>query len=253
MAMFYEYIKGVNQKTNSGTKYTYIVWPPFDSGALATPWLAISNSNRHSVSQISDEEKLGHILTTDVESPYFTNDLKLINGLTTNLIKAIESGIINFNSKVKFNYDTEFNKISAEEITVSNDFTTKFLTITNTAIFNTISASGLIKSDTYMEAQYFNAISDMRLKENIKIADFSAIDIIKLLTVFTFNYKKTKEPSIGLLAQEAQKIKIEDFELVTNNDEYLTIKESKLVYILWKAVQELSKEVKQLKEELKNK
>lgn len=248
MAMFYEYIKGVNQINEGTTKYTYIVWPPFSTNELKTPWIAVSESNHHNINEFTNEEKLGHILTTDVENPYFTNELKLTGGLTTSLIKAIESGIIEFNSKTKFNHDAEF-----KEITVSNKFTTKFLTVTDTANFKTINSSGLIKSNTYVEAQYFNAVSDMRLKENIEIANFSAMDVVKLLTVFTFNYKKTKEPSIGLLAQEAQNIKIEDFELVTDNNEYLTIKESKLVYILWKAVQELGKEIKQLKEEIKNK
>lgn len=63
-----------------------------------------------------------------------------------------------------------------------------------------------------------------------------------------------------MIAQEAQIFDnvIPNFSLVNNeeatgkNDDYMTIKESKLVYILWKAVQDLSAKSKELQERITN-
>ena len=105
-------------------------------------------------------------------------------------------------------------------------------------------------------AGYFNATSDKRAKENIKQANFSAIDIINQLNIYSFNYKNSDKPTIGILAQEALNTKINNFSLVENenasgeNDDYMSIKESKLIYILWKAIQEQQEEIAQLKKKL---
>lgn len=118
-------------------------------------------------------------------------------------------------------------------------------------------ANGIIKSKSKVEAQYFNATSDKRAKTNIQQANFNALDIVKDLPIYTFNYKNSDSPSIGLIAQEAKEIKFDnDFNLVDNlsasgeNEDYMTLKESKLVYVLWKAVQEQQKEIELLKEEI---
>ena len=93
-------------------------------------------------------------------------------------------------------------------------------------------------SGSYCKAPYFNATSDRRAKENIKKVDFSALSIINSLPIYSFNYKDSDKPSIGVIAQEALKYNIEDFSLVENeeasgeNNDYMSIKESKLIYIL---------------------
>lgn len=122
---------------------------------------------------------------------------------------------------------------------------------------NEVIANGMIKSRNKVEAQYFNATSDKRAKTNIQQANFNALDIIKDLPIYTFNYKNSDSPSIGLIAQEAKEVKFDnDFNLVDNlyasgeNEDYMTLKESKLVYVLWKAVQEQQKEIELLKEEI---
>lgn len=106
----------------------------------------------------------------------------------------------------------------------------------------------------------FNATSDKRAKTNIKRIDQEkALDIVNKLPVYSFNYKKDNIPSIGVLAQEAIVYDgaIPNFSLVNNeqatgeNGDYQTIKESKLVYILWAAIQEQSRQINQLKSQLK--
>ena len=43
---------------------------------------------------------------------------------------------------------------------------------------------------------------------------------------------------------------IDNLDATGENDDYMSVHESKLVYILWKAVQELSAEVNELKKQL---
>lgn len=107
----------------------------------------------------------------------------------------------------------------------------------------------------YCEAVYFNATSDKRAKTNIKPITLSALDYINSIPVYSFDYIQNNKPSIGIMAQDVLNQPIADFNLVENKDangdgDFMSIRESKLVYILWKAVQELSAEVKELKEQL---
>lgn len=111
----------------------------------------------------------------------------------------------------------------------------------------------------YCEAVYFNAKSDKRAKTNIKPISISALDYINSIPVYSFNYKNNYKPSIGIMAQDVLDKPVGDLNFVENqeatgeNNDFMSIKESKLVYVLWKAVQELSEEVKTLKEQLNKK
>lgn len=102
-------------------------------------------------------------------------------------------------------------------------------------------------------ALFFNATSDIRAKTNLQHASFNALNIVRSLPVYTFNYKTDSSPAIGLIAQDAEKISFgTDFSLVNNitasgeNGDYMSIKESKLVYILWKAIQEQQEQINKL-------
>jgi hypothetical protein len=119
---------------------------------------------------------------------------------------------------------------------------------------------GNIKADNKCEALYFNATSDKRAKSNITPVQFSALTIVKNLPIYTFNYNnKPEDTVIGLVAQEAAEYNLDGFNMVDNldasgeNNDFMQMKESKLVYVLWKAVQELSAEVESLKAQLNNK
>ena len=93
-------------------------------------------------------------------------------------------------------------------------------------------------------AQTFNAVSDQRLKENIK--DYKCKKSILDLPIKEFDYKKTGTHSIGCIAQDLQKICPEIVN--TNKDGYLSIQENKLVYLLLQEVKQLRAEIDKLKE-----
>lgn len=89
----------------------------------------------------------------------------------------------------------------------------------------------------------FNATSDARLKENF--ISFKPEKSILDLPVYKFDFINGAKNQIGCKAQDLQLICPE---LVVENDEgYLTIKESKIVYLLLDKMKEMQKEINELK------
>ena len=111
--------------------------------------------------------------------------------------------------------------------------------------------------DQKVEALYFNATSDKRAKENLCAYTDSALDIINRVQVYTFNYHHHDKRTVGLLAQDLLGYNFNGVCLVDNIDatgidnDYMTINESKLVYVLWKAIQEQQILIEQLEARIK--
>ena len=120
----------------------------------------------------------------------------------------------------------------------------------------TITGSGSKITSEYVEAPYFNATSDIRAKTNINPFNTSAIDIVKSLNTYTYTYKDSGLISYGIMAQDVQTLKINDFVFVNNPDasgehgDYMSIKEDKLVYLLLEAVKEQQKQIDKLEKEI---
>jgi hypothetical protein len=107
-----------------------------------------------------------------------------------------------------------------------------------------------------VNALFFNATSDRRAKENIQLANYSALDLIKKLPIYTYNYKNHKENMTGILAQDLLKEQPDELDLVSNiyatgeNNDYMSIKQDKLIFVLMKAIQEQQEEIALLKEKI---
>ena len=118
------------------------------------------------------------------------------------------------------------------------------LLITDTSSSNytyEIKLSDSITVNKEVTAESFNAKSDKRLKENIE--PFNGKKSILDLPIYTFNYKsdENKTKHVGCLAQDLQEICPE---LVhENKDGYLSIEESKLVYLLLDEVKKLKAQI----------
>lgn len=115
---------------------------------------------------------------------------------------------------------------------------TKKVDGTLTAIIALNAQNGLISATS------FNAVSDKRLKENI--VEYSLNKSILDLPIYSYNFisdeKKTKK--IGCLAQDLKEICPE---IVKEDDKgYLSIEESKIVYLLLDEVKKLKKRVDEL-------
>ena len=119
-----------------------------------------------------------------------------------------------------------------------------------------IGVGGAVYSGSSCTAVFFNATSDKRAKENIRPANYSALDLIKKLPVYIYNYKNSDETVTGLLAQDLLEAQPEELDLVSNvnatgeNNDYMSIKQDKLLFVLMKAIQEQQKEINELKSEI---
>ena len=104
-------------------------------------------------------------------------------------------------------------------------------------------SSGNIVSEGTISANTFNASSDRRLKENI--IDYKPEKSILDLPIKKFDFIDGPKNQIGCIAQDLKEICPE---IVNENEKgYLSIQESKLVYLLLDEVKKLKNEVEKLK------
>ena len=142
--------------------------------------------------------------------------------------------------------------------TVSITDTTATTSATSGALIVTggIGVGGAIYSGSSCTAVFFNATSDKRAKENIRPANYSALDLIKKLPVYIYNYKNSNETVTGILAQDLLEAQPKELNLVSNinatgeNNDYMSIKHDKLMFVLMKAIQEQQEQIEQLKSEI---
>jgi hypothetical protein len=97
-----------------------------------------------------------------------------------------------------------------------------------------------------VRATAFYYTSDLALKTNIKPLENSLAKILQLQGV-CFNWKDSGETSIGLIAQEVEKIFPE---LVSGNEGSKTVDYGKLVPVLIEAIKEQQNEIEKLKLEI---
>lgn len=234
---------GINKVGSDGATKNFLI----DKGSFPTAYTWPGKPNEI-------VKTLGHIITELGPAQTIEKDITIDNANTLNI------NHLNFtNGKVIFK-PTDANN-GLQIVNSGNSSLIYFLlnasgiTVKSTATFEKD-----VKCEGQIQAVSFNATSDKRAKTNIKRLDQEkALDIVNKLPVYSFNYKKDNIPSIGVLAQEAAVYDgaIPNFSLVNNeqatgeNGDYQTVKESKLVYILWAAIQEQSRQINQLKSQLK--
>lgn len=193
---------------------------------------------------------LGYFLTSGMPTPtidnkwIFKNVVELKTGLevTGGLIELPNGCYLQtsgqkliFNSPSSAPSVFEADILLAEDVAVGNVLSVGFSATTDSST-TAINSSG-ITTKGYCEATYFNALSDKRAKENIKPVEFSALEVVNQTPVYSFNYKDKTENVPGVIAQDLLKLDL-PVELVNNinasgeNGDYMSIKESKLIYIL---------------------
>lgn len=162
--------------------------------------------------------------------------------LATAAVTIKSAGTLNLSSDtgITSNSNLEVNgTISGTTITASNWFAGQLGVGADRADIycKDINASGQI------QASSFNATSDARLKTNIKPLTYhnSILDI----PVREYDWKESGKHAIGFIAQDLKEVYPE---LVDENEEgILSIKETKLVYLLIEEVKKLKEEIQELK------
>lgn len=270
MALNWQHIKGIY---GSDPLYTFIEFSSTTYNAdskntfdyAPTIWYGVNNS-KDTVSE------LGHIITEKATGQKIEHTLTINDLLTCNKGIKISNSIENINDsnnnfKISFssaNKSDYITLIASEsknlDLTIPDG---KFTINANTTWSdnsklevgtNSISRTTITKD--YVEAPYFNATSDMRAKENIIPFNGDAIKIITSLLTYTFNYKNSDIISYGILAQDLVNTKINDFSFIENanasgeNNDYMKVKESKLIYLLIEGIKAQQKEIDSLKAQL---
>ena len=158
--------------------------------------------------------------------------------------------------------DSKVNSSDLVELTLTNNGAKRF--IIGSGLANTWSDIGT-NSSCYTQsgslyATYFYGTSDRRLKENIKDLNLNCLDLVNNINLREFSWKADEEhkPTIGAIAQELRQVLPEKYvhEFIggqETNDEYLSINDSKLVYLLIGAIQEQQKEIESLKAKIDGK
>ena len=292
MALNWQHIKGVygNGETDY---YTYVEW---STASDVAPVLYFSSGTNYNTRAeiISRAALMGSMILSNINNNYdginsyygnvnYYNSINILHIDEDNSQSALitisspnssqvsinkSTGYTGSGPTVVFNVDVQTSNTLKANYSIFGSDATKQLIIkpdedkiissmpiavrTNT----TITGSGSKITSEYIEAPYFNATSDIRAKTNINPFNTSAIDIVKSLNTYTYTYKDSGLISYGIMAQDVQALKINDFTFINNpdasgeNGDYMSIKEDKLVYLLLEAVKEQQKQIDKLEKEI---
>ena len=127
----------------------------------------------------------------------------------------------------------------------------KFYNITST---NASITNDLITQNLTVKGN-FNNLSDKRVKHNIEELDNKYVNVIKELNPVSFIYNQNNTKHIGFIAQDMEKVFIDNNIEVTpvkiNEDGMYSINYIDLIGILWKDNQILHEEIDKIKEMIK--
>lgn len=165
--------------------------------------------------------------------------------LGNNLNNLTAGSFINYSSGTTYNGSTAIT-VSVAATTANTGNTVVARNSSGDFSAGTISVTNLTASQT-VQAADFNSTSDENLKTNIETVE-NGLETVKSLRGVTFDWKATQKSSIGVIAQELEKVLPE---LVTQGDPK-TVNYNGLVGVLIEAVKELSAEVEDLKKSLNN-
>lgn len=283
MAVYYKWIKGceIGSSLDSGL-WTYLKWGNGDLGTSANNLPHIYTSTGKVDNPTND---LGYILTNQAEDIDLTKPWKLSSDFYFDLdshtnnnnnlflsnscgnIKLINNGYyfernLTINGTAILNSTLSVTGATTLKSTLDVTGTTTLKSTLNvtgaTTLKSTLNVTGAIETKSSCTAVYFNATSDKRAKENIRPANYSALDLIKKLPVYIYNYKNSNETVTGILAQDLLEVQPKELNLVSNinatgeNNDYMSIKNDKLMFVLMKAIQEQQEQIEQLKSEIDN-
>lgn len=231
MAAFYKYIKGY---MSDGETKQYIFFNQAKTGEESI------KDNRPYFSNSIEDSATKHFFVSEDGNHTFTGQNNF-NGKTT----FTSDTIPDFQKGIKV---SSFIKTGSTPFSIQDSEGNSLLSFSD----NKATFKNEVISEVSVTARYFNALSDRHLKTNINAIEGSVLPFITSTPVYTFNYKKDPTiPVIGIMAQDVLDKNINDFNLVKKNGNgYYEIKESKMIYILWKAVQEQQKQIEALQARL---
>ena len=160
---------------------------------------------------------------------------------------AISNGVVNMLGHLDVTHSTVS---TSERVKIDNPDADGLICLSiSGANICEISSTGLHVNGTSAET------SDERLKENIKeVSSKTCYDVVKYIKPKEFNFKGKEEREIGFIAQDIPNSTMpkhwSKMIMKDTDNEYLRLNYIKMNVVLWSAVQELMKEVDDLKKEI---
>ena len=186
-------------------------------------------------------------LLDDNEGTYYTNATNLASG-TVPVLRLGSSG-----TRDATTYLRGDNTWTSIGITLNNSPSgTLYPTMSSTdsGSFSTayVSSSALTFTTATgtLSATQFTSLSDTNRKKNIRPIE-NAINITKKLEGVRFNWKDTDAPSIGVIAQEVEKVLPE---LVVENDGVKSVSYGNIVGVLIEAIKEQQVRIEELEKKI---
>ena len=292
MSVFYKRVKGcaAGASLTSGL-WTYLTWGTTyrDSDSIGEEVLHMPTLSVAKGKEDDDNKRvnLGYLLTNEMPTPYIRNQWNFSSILFQDSEDSTSAGTIE--SGTGFFYRPDAKPVNlpcaAKAIALSGNLSISGIldiqesihinrlgptTDVNLEVYGKSSFNGNVYIDTghlivskgygrfeqYCQAEYFNAVSDMRAKEEICKATYSALELINKLPIYNFKYKNKEEKVTGILAQDLLEAQPEGLDLVSNinatgeNGDYMSIKNDKLMFVLMKAIQEQQEQIEALKAEI---
>lgn len=205
---------------------------------------------------VDEDSFIVNSLETTINSSKTTiKELAVTNGLNISGINTgTTSGLVINGTKHGGNSGYE----SSIKFRTSNDTTTSWTVgvncLNNTSDYfyfcydktgSALTQAAYIDLTGKLTASSFNALSDKRLKENI--TEYKTKKSILDLPIYKYDFINGQKDQIGCLAQDLQEICPEIVD--TGADGYLSIKESKIVYLLLEEIKKLREDINKLKGE----
>lgn len=270
--MNWQHFKGYN-KGDGNAVYTYInLSTLYGSTVKSNPKIKVYDTDPYYADTDTELENhdLGYIITTDATGQYFSQDISFqskiqfwgastipstfpveLEAASSKFnVKGTNSWECNFTSFKSYNFDTGDFTVQSNNIKLGKKTEqTPVLTLTQTSA----------KFEVPCTTIYVDTTSDMRAKRCLTEANYNALDIVKSLKTYTFDYKDNDVHSYGIIAQDIKDVVVNGFSFVDNpdasgeNGDYMQVKESKLIYLLLEAVKQQQAEIEELKAQLKNK
>ncbi len=126
-------------------------------------------------------------------------------------------------------------------------------TVTTLTASSSLTSNGTITCSSRCTANNFYATSDLRLKENVSEINLSntANNLIDNLPIYSYNFiaDKDKIKNIGIIAQELEELlpeELRDAFIYKDENGYLKINESKLIYVCTTALKEQKQKINSL-------
>ena len=224
---------------------TYEITLPAESGTLVTSGSGVI-SGLVTTGNIQNET----ILNEDIANGTIQN-AKLANSTISGISLGSNLNSLTAGSFITYSSGSTYNGSAA--ITIATNGTSS--NIGNTLVARnasgdfsagTISVLNLTATQT-IQAQDFNSTSDENLKENINTYE-NALETLHHLRGVHFTWKESQKPSIGVIAQELEKV----LPQLVNDGGVKSVNYNGIIGVLIEAVKELSEEVKELKKHINN-